>query len=229
MCGRYTLVNPDDVLDELGVTPPPGARPRYNVAPTDEMPVVLVRDGVRVAELHRWGLIPSWAESPKIAAKMINARAETAASRPAFRTAMAKRRCLVAADGFIEWRRDGNKRLPHWIHRADGKALAMAGLWERWKPKDVREGADWLLSFTILTGAANPLVAEIHDRMPIAVAAADWERWLEPELGVDAIQDLLVPPPADELEMIAVSTRVNKVANDDPACLEPAHVQADLF
>jgi putative SOS response-associated peptidase YedK len=228
MCGRYTLISPDDVLDELGVAPPAGLRPRYNVAPTDEMPVVLVREGARVCELHRWGLIPSWAESPKVGAKMINARAETAATRPAFRSAMARRRCLVAADGFYEWRREGKKRFPYWIHRADRKALSFAGLWETWKPPE-DEGADWLLSFTILTGAANSLVGEIHDRMPIAIAAADRERWLEPELGVDGIEDLLVPPPVDELEMTAVSTRVNKVANDDPSCLEPADVQGDLF
>lgn len=227
MCGRYTLVSPDDVLDELGVAPPAGTRPRYNVAPTDQMPVVLVRDDTRVAERLRWGLVPSWADSPKVGAKMINARAETAATRPAFRSAMASRRCLVPADGFIEWRREGKKRQPYWIHRADRKAMPFAGLWERWKDRDA--GGDWLLSFTILTTAANDLVSEIHDRMPLSIAADDWERWLEPELGAEAIEDLLIPTPSDDLEMIPVSTRINKVANDDPACLEPADRQGDLF
>ena len=226
MCGRYTLVSPGDVLEELGVEPPPGTRPRYNVAPTDAMPVVLIRDGARVAELFRWGLVPSWAESPKLGAKMINARAESAASRPAFRSALSKRRCLVAADGFIEWRREGNKKMPHWIRRADRRAMPLAGLWERWRGDGQSE---WLLTFTILTTAANDQVAAIHDRMPVAVEPADWERWLEPGLGAEAIEDLLTPAPDDALEVIGVSTRVNKVAHDDPACLEPADVQGELF
>lgn len=225
MCGRYTLTSPDDVLAELGVDPPAGLRPRYNVAPTDVMPVVLVRDDHRVAELHRWGLIPSWAESPKVGARMINARAESAASRPAFRSAMASRRCLVPADGFFEWRREGKRRVPFWIRRADHRAMAMAGLWERWKDPATD---DWLLSFTILTTPANDQVAGIHDRMPLALDQEDWERWLDPGLGAEAVAALLKAPAA-ELEVTGVSSRVNKVSNDDPACLEPADRQGELF
>jgi putative SOS response-associated peptidase YedK len=224
MCGRYTLTEPGAILEELGLEPPLDLAPRYNVAPTDPMPVVLIRDGHKVAEIHRWGLVPSWSEKP--GKPLINARAETAARRPAFRDAMARRRCLVPADGFIEWRRDGKRRLPHWIRPAGGGAMTLAGIWERWKG----EGAsDWLLSFAILTGPANDAVGAIHDRMPIVVAPGDRDRWIEPELPVDALEDILAPAPDAALEIIPVSERINSVRHDDPECLRPPGGQIELF
>lgn len=224
MCGRYTLTDPDEVLEELGVMPPADLPARFNIAPTQKAPVVLIRGSERVAELHRWGLIPSWAESPAIGAKMINARAESAAGRAAFRDSMRARRCLVAADGFFEWHREGKRSVPHLIRRAGGGALAFAGLWERWK-----SDGDWLLSFTILTAPANVLIAPIHDRMPVIVDRIDWQRWLAPDVPAEGIEDILATAEASGLEAFPVTERVNSVANDDAECLAPAPVQQSLF
>ena len=224
MCSRYTLASPDDVLEELGVRSPSFAsKPRYNIAPTQEAPVILIRDGETSAELHRFGLIPSWADDPRIGVRLLNARSETARTKPAFRDALAKRRCLVATDGFIEWKKDGKKRLPHWFQASQGKALSLAGLWERWKGPD-----GWVLSFSILTAPANDQVASLHDRMPVIIDPDDRPRWLEPELGAEAISDLLVSY-AGPLACTQLDGRINSVANDDPACLEPAPVQRELF
>ncbi len=166
--------------------------------------------------LH-WGLVPSWAEDPKIGNRMINARAETAADKPSFRTAMRRRRCLIVADGFYEWKTVGKRRQPMFIHLRDGRPFAFAGLWEAWEGA----GHSTLESCTILTTAANDLVRPIHDRMPVIVAPPDYARWLDPAVQQsEAVVPLLRPYPAEEMEAYAVSPRVNSPARDDEGCLE---------
>lgn len=230
MCGRYTITTIDDVVAELELEVDPAVtaafEPRYNVAPTQEAPVVVQRGaGPARLELMRWGLIPHWAKDPSIGAKMINARRETLADKPAFRDAYSRRRCLVPSDGFFEWKREGRVRRPFYYHRVDGKPILYAGLWERWRDP----GHTWITSFSIITGEPNALVAPLHDRMPVIVAAADYRRWLHPEpLPPEMLVDVLRTREPQGFELVEVSTRVNSVANDDPACLAPP-VQTTLF
>jgi putative SOS response-associated peptidase YedK len=163
----------------------------------------------------RWGLVPYWAEDVKIGNRLINARAETIERTPAFREAYQRRRCLVPADGFYEWRKEGKQRQPLLIRRRDRAPFAFAGLWERWRQPD----GQILRSCTIVTCPPNALVAEVHDRMPVILAAADHAGWLDPAQGDG--KALLRPCPAEWLEALAVSPRVNSPANDDPECLAP--------
>lgn len=217
MCGRYTVRGILPVAELFGVVMPPEFVPRYNVAPTQDVPVVRAAEGSgRRADLLRWGLVPSWAKDPAVGNRMINARAETAAEKPAFRDAMKRRRCLVAADGFYEWRPDpagGKRKQPHFIRMRGDRPFAIAGLWERWG-----QGGEELESFTILTTSANELVSPIHDRMPVIIAPADFDRWLDPSVAATDVQGLLAPFPADEMEAYPVSTRVNSPSNDDAEC-----------
>ena len=217
MCGRYMLTTPVDALRQLFLfTERPNLQPRYNVAPTQDVPIVrLSREGDRrELILVRWGLVPYWAEDVAIGNRLINARAETVHKTPAFREAYQRRRCLVPADGFFEWRKDGKVRQPLLVRRQDGAPFAFAGLWERWKQPD----GDVLRSCTIITCPPNALVAPVHDRMPVILDAADHAHWLDPEAGGS---DLLKPCPAEWLEAIPVSTRVNSPQNDDPECIAP--------
>jgi putative SOS response-associated peptidase YedK len=230
MCGRYTITTIDGLVAELELEVDPGLAasfvPRYNLAPTQEAPVIVRRDaGPARLEPMRWGLIPHWAKDPSIAAKLINARRETLTEKPAFRDAYARRRCLVPSDGFFEWKRDGRVRRPFYYHRTDGAPFLYAGLWERW-----REPAGiWITSFSIITGEPNALVAPVHDRMPVIVGPDDYRRWLHPEpLPADVLADITRTPDPDGFELVEVSTRVNSVANDDPACLAPP-AQINLF
>jgi putative SOS response-associated peptidase YedK len=227
MCGRYTLTRPAEIqaiLDDLAtehleVELPP----RFNIAPTQLAPIVTNRAD-RALEVVRWGLVPHWADDPSIGARMINARAETLATKPAFRDALAARRCLVPADGFYEWRTEGMVRRPLWIHPAPRRIFCFAGLWATWRAKD----GEPLRTFTIITSAANDQVAPYHDRMPVIVEPADWERWLHPEaLPVEALADILAPG-RSPLAIEPVSTAVNSVANDGPECLRPPE-QPSLF
>jgi putative SOS response-associated peptidase YedK len=223
MCGRYLNRTPASetarVFGTAGVAP--NYPPRYNVAPTQ--PVLAVRfdadEGVRRLETLRWGLIPSWAKDAKIGAKCINAQAETAAERPAFRDAFRRRRCLLPADGFYEWQRVGKERLPYAIVPADGM-FAFAGLWERWKDPATGET---VRSCTILTGPPNAVVAPIHGRMPVILPREAWPLWLgEAPAGRDELLALLRPFPADGMRAYRVGTRVNDVRNDDPLLAAPA-------
>jgi putative SOS response-associated peptidase YedK len=228
MCGRYTVTSVDGLIEDLELEVPDWFEPRFNAAPTQELPVVVDRGDGPTLERMRWGLIPHWAKDPTIGHKMINARCESLADKPAFRDAFARRRCLVPADGFYEWRAAGKKKQPMWYHRADRKAFAFAGLWERW-----RGGPDavWTITYTIVTGPPNRLVEPVHDRMPIIVAPADYRRWLHPEpLPDEAVRDILVPAPTDGYEIYDVPPRVGNVANDDPGCIErQLPVQPSLF
>ena len=200
--------------------------PSYNVAPTDPVTVVVQRDDGRIVERQRWGLIPAWADSPSSGARMINARVETIASSPAFRTAFRRRRCIVPADGFYEWQRVGGRRLPYFLHarapgsRRDGDGLlAMAGLWSVWRNPAT---GSWIPSCAVVTAPANADVAPIHDRMPVILAPEDWKAWLNPnETDAGFLSGLLAPAPDGTLAMYPVSSRVNSVRNNGPDLIVP--------
>jgi len=216
MCGRFTQQRPTAELAEMFDAEPlvEASEPRFNVAPSQGI-VAIVRppEDRRLLTTLRWGLIPSWAEDPKVGYKMINARAESVFTSPAFRTSIRKKRCLIPADGFYEWRRqaEGPKQ-PYLIHRPDGQPLALAGIWSTWKEP---ESGDWLRSCAIVTTTPNELMASIHDRMPVILPESAWDRWLDPELDdIAELRDLLVPFVADELEAYPVSLMVNSTRND---------------
>ena len=195
----------------------PEITPRYNIAPTQPVVAVHASEGAgRNCEMMHWGLIPSWADDPAIGTRMINARAETVATKPSFRSAFRQRRCLVVADGFYEWQKLERRKQPHYIRLRDGKPFAFAGLWERWNKG---EGGP-LDTCTIITTSPNELIENLHDRMPVILPPNHFEDWLEPEpLALSRLQDLLVPYPAEGMEAYPVSTYVNKPANDGPECV----------
>jgi putative SOS response-associated peptidase YedK len=235
VCGRYSLAAPDPTA--LRARFPLGesvaVRPRYNVAPTDEVLAVTTdRDGIPRGELLRWGLVPSWASSPKLqAGALINARVETAADKPAFRTAYARYRCLIPADGFYEWqRRDapagGPKRAFH-ITRDDGVPFAFAGLWSIWHGP----GDETLRSCTILTRPANAAIAPLHDRMPVILDPAHEADWLDTATPPGALEAILAGLPAQRTTVREVGPAVNDARHDAPDCLSPppAAAQAALF
>ena len=192
--------------------------PRYNVAPTQPVTVVVQHDEGRLIELHRWGLVPSWADSVAVGARMINARAETLATSSAFRPSLLRWRCVIPADGFYEWRRDGKARKPFLIHAADDRPLAFAGLWAPWR--DPSTGS-WLLSASVVTTAANGIVAELHNRMPAILSADEWPLWLDPTISDSGLlESLLHPAPDDLLRLDPASPLVNNANNEGPELLE---------
>jgi len=224
MCGRFTNQYSWAELHALYSLsdqsfPQSNLRPRFNVAPTDEMPIVRIKDGRRELSLLKWGLVPSSSKDAKDAAKLINARAETVAEKPAFRSAFRHRRCLVPANGFYEWKKITPKeKQPYFITLKDKAPFAFAGLYEWWIP---REGSR-LETFTIITCAPNPLVAELHDRMPVILGPESWSAWLgEHLLSPDKLKDLLKPFPPDRMEFWPVDKRVGNVANDEPSLILP--------
>ena len=237
MCGRYTLTSQEGLVEELQLaiaapadSPDAAAwwRPRWNIAPTQPAPIVPNREGPRHLELARWGLVPPWAESLKGAARLINARSETAATSRAFRDALARRRCLVPADGFFEWTHGGTAKLPFWIHPEPRRPVAFAGIWERWRspPRVTRSGgaapdsaspAVWVISFSILTTAANALVAPLHDRMPVVLPHDAYDRWLDPaSIDPRAWGDLLAPAPLAGWTTTEVTPKINRPDFDEP-------------
>lgn len=221
MCGRYSLAVSPEELEEIFEAPVSGplTLPRWNIAPTQDAPVVAVsREGQRRIVRLRWGLVPHWADDASAGARHINARAETVETAPAFRQAFARRRCLVPADGFYEWSARGGLKLPWWIHHRRGGLLAFAAVRERWRPRESGE----LHTFAILTTTPNATVAPLHDRMPLVLAPADWSAWLDPTAPIERVRALLGPVPDDLLAARAVSSRVNRVENDDERCVEPA-------
>lgn len=220
MCGRYTLSTPSDILSDLyEFESELTLAPRFNIAPTQEAPVVRVtRPGTRRLDLLRWGLVPFWAKDPTIGSRMINARSETVADKPAYRVSFKKRRCLVLADGFYEWQATGGPKQPFFFHRKDGLPIAMAGLWDLWD----KGGDGPLETFTILTTSPNEVVAPIHKRMPVILQQDSFQEWLDPSAeDVAALAELLIPAPSDLLEAYPVSTYVNKPANEGSECVEP--------
>lgn len=219
MCGRYTLTTkPKDLAVAFGLAAPPvDLQPRYNIAPSQSIAVITGHQP-RQLDWFRWGLVPSWAKDPAIGHRMINARAETAAEKPSFRSALRRRRCLIPADGFYEWRREGKHKVPTYIRLTTHQPFAFAGLWETWKATN----DETLRTCTILTTTPNEFVAPIHDRMPVILAPQDYDVWLDEEVhDSELLRHLLVPYPAEGMEAFSVSTLVNAPANDGPECLEP--------
>lgn len=232
MCGRFTLRTPLTVLSQqflfdLGaVAGASTVRPRYNVAPTQTIAAIRrvgTSSSRELAWLH-WGLIPSWAKDAKLAASMINARGETIAEKPAFRTAFARRRCLILADGFFEWKKVGKQKQPYYLRLADERPFAMAGLWESWRGPAGSDGPP-LESCTIVTTSANELCQPLHDRMPVILEACDYERWLDLATPKEELLALLTPLAAAAMKSEPVNPRVNNARNDDEQCVE---VQREL-
>jgi putative SOS response-associated peptidase YedK len=221
MCGRYSLTTPVEALRRVfGFLEQPNLAPGYNIAPTQEVAALrLGADGERHFARLRWGLVPAWAKDLGVGARMINARAESVAEKPAFRQAFRQRRCLVLADGFYEWQKRGKApKQPYRIALADGGPFGFAGLWESWTDKGSGETVE---TCTIVTTGANELLAPIHHRMPVILAPEEVAAWLDAAAPPEAAQALLRPCPAGGLVAYPISTRVNKVANDDAGVIQP--------
>jgi putative SOS response-associated peptidase YedK len=223
MCGRFVAASPpDEIARYFDAVPPEAAlEPNYNVAPTNDVYAVLADGQVRRLEPLHWGLVPRWAKSIAAGNKMINARAETVATKNAYRYAFKKKRCIIPADGFFEWKKVAGQKAkqPYYIHRNDGEPMAFAGLWEVWR--DPNNPEEELHSCTIITGQPNEKVREIHDRMPVMLPPTAWETWLDPEQeDVELLGKLLVPAPASLIELHPVSTEVNNVRNRGPHLLD---------
>lgn len=229
MCGRYVAATPPaELAAQLGVTEvrAEDLGPRYNVAPT--MPVYAVAEshGIRSLGTFRWGLVPSWAKDASIGSKLINARAESVADKPAFRNALARRRCLIPADGFYEWERQGPKRRqPFYLRARDGRPLTFAGLWEVWRDPQEPDG-ELVRTCTIVTTGANAEAGRVHNRMPVLLAPSTWDAWLDRDNhDVASLQGLLVPAPDGTLELQPVSNAVNDVRHEGPSLLDPSEEQ----
>jgi putative SOS response-associated peptidase YedK len=247
MCGRYALtMEPESLYGTFEAEPDEHAggaqglyggdpvRPRYNIAPTLTVPVVRLEprvdpeDAKRQIEPMRWGLVPSWAKDVSVGSRMFNARVESLAEKSAFRTALAKRRCLIPASGYFEWRKLGDetvkgRRRPvkqaYYVTPQDGSVLAFAGLWEYWRPRANNSEGDPVVSMTIITAPAVGRMRDIHDRMPMILPASEWAAWLDPRVD----PQLMLGPPADDLvaaiELRPVGPQVGNVANDDPGLI----------
>ena len=228
MCGRYVSATPPDQIAAYFGTQEPEVLlpPSYNVAPTNDVYAVLADGSARHLDAFRWGLIPLWATDPKIGSKMINARSETLAAKSAFKSAFKKRRCLIPADGFYEWRRNASdpkkgKKQPFFIRRPDGDPYAFAGLWEVWRGAD--RDQEPLRSCTIITTNPNAPMAAVHDRMPVILPPSTWDLWLDRDTDdLDLLGRLLVPSPPALITMHPVSTQVNNARNDGASLIEEA-------
>lgn len=227
MCGRFVQVEkPEFYAEHFGAefVRTETLKQNYNVAPTTQVYAVAEHDGNRVLTSFRWGLVPFWAKDIKIGNRSINARSETAATKPTFRSSFEKRRCLIPADGFYEWERKTKGKLPHYIYAADGKPLPVAGLWSSWKDP---ETDDRVLTCTILTGPPNDLLKPIHDRMPVILPQEHWAAWLDPSNDeVESLQSLMVPLASSLMAEHPVSTLVNKVANNGSDLVRPLSTPA---
>jgi putative SOS response-associated peptidase YedK len=223
MCGRFVITSAPEALRRLfGYLDQPNFPPRYNVAPTQPLPVVIIDNGTRQFRLMRWGLIPAWVKDPRGFALLINARAETVTDKPAFKNAMRRRRCLIPADGWYEWSQSERKR-PYFIHRRDGQPFGFAALAETWSGPNGEE----LDTVAIVTTAARGGLAGLHPRVPVTIVPDDFERWLDcaGDDAADALP-LLAPPTEGEFVWHEVSTRVNRTANDDAQLILPISEQA---
>ena len=219
MCGRFTIAEEAGAIGEAfgaRVEPLQGVRlPRYNVAPTDEVPVVIAAPEGRRAGPMRWGLVPHWAESPKVGARMINARSESVLQKRAYRESFLARRCLVPADGFYEWEARASGKQPYWIHRPGSGLFAMAGIWAMWRPP----AGSRLASFSILTRAAPPALGWLHDRVPVILPETVWDDWLARGTTPHVLDSMLAETPP-ELRLHPVSRAVNRAGYDEPDCID---------
>jgi putative SOS response-associated peptidase YedK len=219
MCGRYAITTVPEAMRALfAYLNQPNFPARYNVAPTQPVPIVRVVEGNREFALVRWGLIPSWVKDPRGFTLLINARGESAAEKPAFKNAIKRRRCLFPADGFYEWKRDGERKQPYFVRRKGGGPLAFAGLWESWIGPNGEEQE----TAAIVTTTASPSISHIHDRMPVIVPPEQFDLWLDPNADPEMAAAVVIQPAPDEvIESYPVSSAVNRTANDTPMLVEP--------
>lgn len=226
MCGRYTLVtSPEEIADAFGLAEVLDLDPHYNISPSQSIVAVRVGpDRQRELVRLRWGLIPYWADDPSIGTKTINARSETAASKPSFRRPFRTQRCLIVADGFYEWRQSAGRKQPYYIRLKSGKPFGLAALWDRWD-----KAGEPIESCAILTTEANELMKPLHDRMPVILHGEQFSRWLDPDLRDDKqLSELLRPCDADLMEAYPVGSLVNSPKHDTAACIVPV-VSRTLF
>src|SRR5215217_3756049 len=218
MCGRYAITTAPEAIRQLFAhLEQPNFPPRYNIAPTQPVPIVRMVEGKRQLALVRWGLIPAWVKDPRTFSLVINARGESVLDKPAFRNAMKRRRCLFPADGFYEWKRDGERKQPYFVRLKSGAPLAFAGLWETWMGPNGEEQE----TAAIVTTTASRAIAHIHDRMPVIVPPEAFDFWLDPNVDAEMASTVIAPTPDAQLEFFPVSTAVNRTANDSAALLEP--------
>jgi putative SOS response-associated peptidase YedK len=233
MCGRYRLSRRKQLVEEYFDCGPwdDDWSPRYNIAPTQPIPVIRQspKEPVRQISSMKWGLIPNWARDVSIASSTINAKSETAAIKPAFRDPLKFRRCLIPADGFYEWKRNGASKQPYCFETGDGELFAFAGLWDGWKNAD----GQWIKTCSILTTTPNAVTSAVHDRMPVILDRESYDWWLDPAMqNVAAVSELLKPYDARLMRSYPISMRINHVANDDEDCsrpVEPVQAQNSLF
>ena len=224
MCGRFALpLPPQSIAEHFQLDAFPEFKPRYNIAPSQEVPSIIFDklQSIRIIKMFHWGLIPSWAQDTSLGSRFINARSETLAEKPAFRSAFKKRRCLIPAAGFYEWKRQDNIKQPFFIRMRDEKPFAFAGLWEHWEGDEEKA----IESCTILTTEPNDVMRHIHNRMPVILSAEHYDMWIDPaNTNIALLKPLLRPFPSDEMEAYPVSSYVNKPQNDDPRCIEPVRL-----
>ena len=219
MCGRFALVTEKKILEMLyQLEIRDDFIPRYNIAPSQSISALRLspEHGKRELTDLKWGLVPFWAKDASIGSRMINARSETAAEKPSFRDAFKKRRLLIPASGFFEWKKEGGAKQPYYIYQKNGQPFSLAGLWERWE-----KGEEPLESCTILTTGPNTLIASLHDRMPVIISPRDFEKWLDPQTGSAELLHLLKSYPPEEMAAHPVSPAVNKPTNNSPELIEP--------
>jgi putative SOS response-associated peptidase YedK len=218
MCGRYAITTAPEAIRALFRYPElPNFPPRYNVAPTQPVPIVRMFEGARQFALVRWGLIPSWVKDPRAFSLIINARAESVLDKPAFRNGMKYRRCLFPADGFYEWKRDGERKQPYFVRLKSGGPLAFAGLWESWTGPNGEEQE----SAAIVTTTASRSIAHIHDRMPVILGPEAFDFWLDPKVDAQSASAAIQPAKDALIECYEVSSAVNRTANDSAKLVEP--------
>ena len=219
MCGRFVITSPPEALRQIfGYVEQPNFPPRHNIAPTQPIPVVILENGNRHFRLMRWGLLPAWVQDPRKFTLLINARAETVTEKPAFQNAIKRRRCLIPADGYYEWQASEKRKRPHFIYRRDGHPIGLAGLAETW----IGPNGEELDTVAIVTAPASADLAVLHDRVPVTIAPGDFERWLDcRDDNAETVMALLTAPEQGEFVWHEVSTRVNRVANDDAQFILP--------
>src|ERR1700712_2168258 len=219
MCGRFVITSPPAALRQIfGYIDQPNFPPRYNLAPTQPIPVVILENGIRHFRLMRWGLVPAWVKDPRKFSLLINARAETVREKPAFKNAVRRRRCLIPADGYYEWQGSEERKRPHFIYRSDRQPIGLAGIAETW----IGPNGEELDTVAIVTAPASRDLAVLHHRVPVTIAPGDFDRWLDCSADdAEAAMELMTAPAEGEFAWHPVSTRVNRTVNDDAQLILP--------